>query len=105
MNSISSRETERKNEFIELVFTLQKLAKELRNIALTDDLKNKVDLKSLPINDELIDDLKKLSENLERVQKLDANKNPLSAIPKIEKNLINNPVITSICESVRNNRF
>lgn len=105
MNAISSQETERKNGFIELVFTLQKLAKELRNIALTDDLKNKVDLKSLPINDDFINDLRKLSKNLEGVQKLDANKNPLSAIPKRENNSINNPVITDICESIRNNRF
>lgn len=104
-NSISSQVTERKNGFIELVFTLQKLAKELRNIAMTDNLKNKLDLNSLQINGEFINDLKNLSQNLEDIQKLDANKNPLNNIPRKKIDLNQNPVISGIYESIRSNRF
>lgn len=104
IGKVSAEETERKNEFIELVLSLQKLAKELRNIAMTDNPKNKVDLKFLPINNEFLNDLKQLRVSLEGIQKLDANKNPISVIPMKENHQIHNSILCNIYKSILNKR-
>lgn len=62
MNKIAEQETEKKSKFIELVFSLQKLAKELQSIAATDNLKDKESKTPLPVTKDLLDDLNHLSQ-------------------------------------------
>lgn len=97
--SITAEQTEQKNSFIDLVLKLQKLAKELRNISLTDDLKSKIDLKAMPIDEKLLDELKQLRSSMESIQKLDANKNPFKVVSKKEKSSTNNSIIFDLCHN------
>lgn len=63
MNDYTEKETEKRNKFIELVFKLQKLTKELNSIAATDKFKKvKEPNTAHPMTKYLLDDLNHLSQ-------------------------------------------
>lgn len=60
LNSIANKETSKNSTFVDLLMKLQKLSKELRNIASTDNIVQ--DEESLNIDDKLINSLSRISE-------------------------------------------
>lgn len=60
LTKIKQNETEKRNKFTDLVFQLQRLAKEMKNIATTDNLKDKVE--TVKLDDAFLEDLNHLSK-------------------------------------------
>lgn len=60
LDSIKDKETAKNTKFVDMIFNLQKIAKELQSIATTIDYAAEVN--SLEIDQELISDLRKLSQ-------------------------------------------
>lgn len=120
---VKSSETIQNNKFIEQVFSLQKLARELTNIASTDALK-KEEFSFSVIDDKLIARLKQLNkvrnmwisyrvynhlinkhfQSLENLNKLEQNKNPITNVEK-KGNIMfeTSSIINSVLEAIENN--
>ncbi|CAG9801493.1 unnamed protein product [Chironomus riparius] len=102
-NSAFETVTTSHNNFLQLVFGLQKIANEMAVIASNDSVPS--DNPSLSfIDDELIDQLKQLDKCLSDMQKLYENKNPVTNLEKKQNlKLEYTSIINNILGTINNN--
>ncbi|KAG5679281.1 hypothetical protein PVAND_008860 [Polypedilum vanderplanki] len=83
LNDFKVAETQRNNKFFEMVFNLQKIARELTSIA-SMNRKNKEELPDEVIDNQFIERIITLDKCLENILELQKNKNPIENVERRE---------------------